>query len=156
MFFFTSGGHLKCKTVDSRHKIEAIKSTYLNYLVFFLRTCLQAGSKQEFSKPKGCPKVWRGHMQARALFLLPLKSHLIVLYHFSYLSHPWYLWPYRTVGWGPSKRSGHAGQVVFLWLLQKECMQKEKQIRPNNSSCVSSTAWEKSSFSPLSLETLLL
>lgn len=75
---------------------------------------------------------------------------------FFYLFHLWYPWPYRLLGWGPSKRNGLSGQVVSLWLLQEESVEKEDKISPDNPPCVSTTAWEKSSFSPLCLETLFL
>lgn len=75
---------------------------------------------------------------------------------FFYLFHLWYPWPYRLFGWGPSKKKGLSGQVVSLWLLQEESVEKEDKISPDNPPCVSTTAWEKSSFSPRCLETLFL
>lgn len=118
---------------------------------------LKTESKHEFSKWKGCSKVGRVHMQAEAQFLLRLKGHLFALYvFFSTFSicdtHDLTDYLVEVL----QKKKGLSGQVVSLWLLQEESVEKEDKISPDNPPCVSTTAWEKSSFSPRCLETLFL
>lgn len=120
---------------------------------------LPAESKQEFSKWKGCSKVGRGHKQTRTFFLLPLKKKITwSLYSSFFLPFPSVI----TRIW----------QNIWLWSFKKKCLfwtgcflllpprkihaKRKTNKSKHNPSCGSITAWEKSSFSPLSLETCFL